>query len=457
MCDVEDDDEVQSIPDILLKAPDQESPDNILNKLPVECLRTIFEASTLNLMDLVEIANVCWLFNATAKEVFKSYYAKLQLTKMPLWRLEYLLRTFGPLITSILNNLYDIECVMVAKYCPNIRKIYCTLLEQRTFNAMRALFTQLDVLRLHTGFLFDESHSDVLFGGDMHLEDLCLILSYKEQLTLPNQNIPHLIQLELCYMRLNMAEPFFQANPQLRVGKFVGTKVGMDFNLFLDFLPNITELHIAGDVTGLPSHSNYDCNVQHAQLRTLKLKNCNRNATMVILQAMVQHEVALDNLEIFVNGCDSNQAQDDFINAICQIPTIKCMSLRNFYFNNGHMIRLARESPNLNKLHIQSLPCQVPLNGIRKFMDKAGEQLADVVVDYVCEDRTKPFNGAKLEHMSRVARARGINLHMSLTAKNADKNIKVSIHDLRIDLKNYHPTKYSIKFDLVLEEPKRNT
>lgn len=45
MCD--DDVEIPSIPDVLLKAP--------TNKLPVEYLRIIFEASTLDVMDLVEV------------------------------------------------------------------------------------------------------------------------------------------------------------------------------------------------------------------------------------------------------------------------------------------------------------------------------------------------------------------------------------------------------------------
>ena len=120
-------DKVQPMADELVTAPGQEAPDNILNILPDDCLRTIFEASTLNIMDLTEIANVCRRFNGIATTTFKTKYVAYdfeEFSDFPLWQQDRYFRTFGPLITSIDGAVDDISCEMISAFCPAINVLW---------------------------------------------------------------------------------------------------------------------------------------------------------------------------------------------------------------------------------------------------------------------------------------------------------------------------------------------
>lgn len=396
-------DEVRSIPDILLIAPDKESPNNILNKLPNECLRAIFEKSTLDIMDLVEIAHVCCRFNAVANQLFQSSHKNFNAFKYhwPLWRLEDLFRTFGPWITSISRELRVVECEMVSKYCPNIKKLTCTIESHSAIAELRSLFSRVDELYLCYENI--HLHLNDWLDSETQLKKLSLVRSYLgRDLTLPSRNLQHLVELKIRGGRARMAEPFFEANPQIQVLD-LGFLDNMDINVLIDHLPSISKLSIR-DTSCLLNNIEYNCNIQHTQFRTLSLdiRKCDKRATSA-LQTIVQHNVPLENLEI-EKWFNIDQLEDKFIDVIGQIKTIKYLELRSICFNDNQMIRLAQDLPNLTKLTTRNGPLQLLLTGIRKFMENAGEQFTHLYIEYPhwFEDSEEdiPMNGTELDRMA---------------------------------------------------------
>lgn len=508
------DDEVilPSIPDILLKAPEQQSPSNIVNRLPDDCLRTIFEASASNIMDLGKIANVCRRFHGIANKIFHTKHKSINDATFnelkDLYRKEYFFRTFGSSVKSITGfyGLNEIEFGMVAKYCTNIKELECvwTSSEERSFDELRTIFARLEVLTIE----FD--NIDIRLGdwfdGEMKLKKLSLRSQYEpsedecsmesggedeehedeerqdvpdirfrrsrysdessmesgsedeeredeerqvershnedKPFVLPNRSLSPVVDLTFHNMKLPMAEPFFRANPQLQVLNLISSKVALDFNVLIDCLPNLTEL-VLDNATKLFNHANYSCNVQHTKLRTLTInpEDVNLAEAMVVLPAIVQHKIPLENLTIHCDCYECRRCDDDFINAICQITTIKCLDFEYISFkDDNQMIRLADELPNLTKLTICIDPRFLTLGGILTFMEKAGEHFNHLHVKYWYDvaDKTETFDETELERMSRIGRDRGINLKMSFMdtkfMMSQWKRIDVSIHAFGLNL-----------------------
>lgn len=419
---------VQPMADTLLQAPGQESPDNILNILPVESLATIFKASTLNVMDLLEISNVCSQFNAVARAVFETKYKSLTFHKVdrlcePLWRIVKLFRTFGPLITKIHWLPTNIACSIVAEYCPKITDFQCSLSSHPAINDMRTLFTRLDKLCMS-------------LAPDLDLDGNPI----NKIVRLPDRNLPHLVELNLCRVNLDMAEPFFRANAQLQELTLTNASIDMDINVLIDSLPNLSKLEIM-ELSSLLNPTDYNCNAQHTQFHTLELQI---DATIVeyvemILQVIVQHKIPLENLKLNGEDDDFPQHLDNFIDIIRLIPTIKWLHFYNQSFNDDQLVRLAHESPNLTKLSISKYAGRLILSGVRKFMEIAGNRLTSVHLDYkhTFDVDAVPFNAADLERMSRIAHDREICLQMRLHDCFASKNIDVSIP---VPLKSTHKT-----------------
>lgn len=263
---------VPSIPDTLLPAPDQESPDNILNRLPVHCLRTIFELSISHIMDLVEIANVCLQFNAVAIQIFKTEFHKSMSTDIDewgdllLWQYEEIFRTFGSSVTCTGSWLSETESGLVQKYCPIIKEHNYDSSQPQMVRELRTFFSRLEVLFIRCS----EDTSDLgdTFVGDMQLKKLHIFSDRFAKVMLPNRNFIHLIELDLSGVKLNLIEPFYQANQQLQVVKLGDVRIDIDINVIIDSLPNLTTLDLS-DIRGLSNSANYNCNVQHTQLRTL--------------------------------------------------------------------------------------------------------------------------------------------------------------------------------------------
>lgn len=408
------------IPDLLLAAPSQDSPDNILNKLPDDCLRTIFEASTLNIMDLVDIANVCCRFNVIATEIFKTKYKSTiddgSLYKVPLWRREQLFRTFGASITSISEEMAEAECGMVAKYCSRIKELRCSVNCLQTFVELRTVFTRLDKLSITIEveeFCVDP-HLSGLLSSDMQLKRLEIInVLGRCEITLPNRNLPHLVELRLKgNLNVNMIELFGQANPQIQVLGLNRVAVYMDINVLIDSLPNITTLCVGA--VDIARHSpNYICNHQHALLRTIEIDEIRNINLLGPLEAIIQHELPVENLKI---TCDEHECGDDELDAICQLTTIKCMEIKDLCLDDNQMIRLARELPNLTSLIIHKYSDSLVLSDIRKFMENAGEQLTRVHIKRFVKDTAQEcvLDEMELERMAVIARNREIDLRMSL-------------------------------------------
>lgn len=441
---------VESVHDALLSTPSQDSDNHILNKLPDHCLLTIFGASPITVRDLTEIANVCHRFHAIAITVFRTKHSQidvlqLQIIPVALWRQMSLFRTFGPLITSFAGQLNDFQCRMAIKYCPHIKELSCRLSERPSFNMLPMLSKQLETLYLD----FDELklHFKDWFNGDSQLKRLMLksIGGDEISLSLPNQNIPQLIELGFHRINVRKAERFFCANPQIQVLKLMRlTEVDLTLNNVLDSLPNLAKLVLCESVADspvdhMPIPVTYDCNIQHTQLRTLKIRILERSMSydssfeyIKICQQMVQHNVPLENLTLDIPQDHSFVLANNFIDIVRQMPTIKSMDIRNFVFNADEMIRLVRELPNLTKLTIGTNPFDLNLRGFREFLEQADERLTDFHLIYVhplfMRQKPKSFDGTELKLVAGVARDRKIGLKMTLRDRHLYRNSLVSMH-----------------------------
>lgn len=464
----------QTMPDILLTtAPDQKSPDNIVNILPDDCLRTIFEAFASNIIELVDIANVCYRFNVVAKEIVKSKYTHCDFTNalnMPLWRKINLFRTFGHLIKSLCMGRNDVGCgEVITKYCTSIKELECSFDETRTLDELETVMLRLDVLKMN--YLADPENLDDLEDDLDNSYDLydsddpirvmefdvgerlkCLgISSNCMKIALPNPNLSQLVELYLNSISLRMADRFFHAIPQLQVLK-LGKDVSIDMNInaFLDLLPSVAELHIDETNFVQTIDNRYDCKRQHTLLRTIKIWG-SEFGSAEILEAIVGHKVPLENLTL--NGCTRMAIK--FLGLIGKIPTIKCLELDHFVLEDNQIIQLVRETPNLTKLVIKTIT--VILSDIEKYMKNASQQLTHVHGVATVYDDDESLNGSELERMSRVASDRGINLKLSLEPWRFRDCVDVSMHDFAL-CKSYYrmisiDKKIHIQLDLVLEEP----
>lgn len=430
-----DKNEVKSIPEILKAAPDQASRSNILNKLPNECLRTIFEASPLNVMDLLEIANVCRQFNAIAIQIFETNYKEFNLAAFgesgaPVWRKEIFFRTFGPSITSITKKLNNIECEMVAKYCSSIKVLHCHVTEQTSFDKVRTLFTRLDVLNMCLGNI--HPYFEDWFGGDSQLKSLTLISDgYINELVLPNQNISRLTELAFGTINnIRMCNRFFAANPQLLVLKNSYSTFDLAFNVLIDYLPNLTELlNMDGFYSRSQIHTHDVCNAQHTQFRTFSMTiyddgDDGPGYNLEELRAILQHKVPLETLVIKNLNGGGFEREDDYIEVIRQITTLKCLDVDDSFHGDDFVIRLVNGLPNLTKLTIRNFG----ISKVRRLIEVANQRSTDLHVVYIKHSNKNLKNIlTELDRLSASARARGIILRMSLVYHKLDKNKNVSM------------------------------
>lgn len=419
--------DVRPMAAILLQAPSHESPYNILNALPDECLRTIFETFPLNIMDFVDIADVCTRFKTIAKQVVSTRYKILDMrliVQLPIWRQRSFFRIFGSSIESLkFGNHSSFVCGMIAEFCSKLTELECVINESRSVEELRTISKQLHVLDIdfqHIGSL-DLSN---WFDGDNQLKALRLCGS---DVVLPNREMPHLVKLSV--PNVDGIEAFCRANQQIQVLHVLSDPVGLDLNLLLDSFPNITELHLTRSLESI-NYLNYDCSVQHTRLRTLSLKIVGSDSVYFTatstLKMFIQHEVPLESLTI--SACEAGQYGVDFGDVVCQIMTLNRLNL-GASCSRDQMIRIARDM-NLTELtfHI-ILEDNGTLDSIIECMQQASARLTHFKVEYelVILGDIVPFNRAQLECMSQIAIDRGIHLELTMVDHEYESRADVSI------------------------------
>lgn len=215
----------RTIVDLPQAVPDQQSPDNILNALNDDCLRTIFESNILNAFDLVALAGVCKRFNTVANQVFTPGYRAKHLNGLSrirsyaVWELDEYFNNFGKTVSSIelpteFND--DIMFGMISDKCDNIEELYCGEVPPESVDKMRSIVPRLKVLKM----CMIQSRVDALVGLGCKLEQLELYnRPGNVPLVLPEIRLPALrrVRMERVYMTAQARQQFLQINPQVEI------------------------------------------------------------------------------------------------------------------------------------------------------------------------------------------------------------------------------------------------
>lgn len=201
------------------------------------------------MVDLLEIADVCRRFNRIAKEVFEAKHSHFENFHnemiMHYWPFEQFLKTFGQSIKSFGSAaLFDNQCELAMKYCPNLIELKCNIRDQQNIDGLRNLIVQLVKLNIH---LTDACMSiEDWFGADIKLQELTVEHS-NTYFRLPKGKLPALKEFKMKGVRLvSGSEIFFRENEQLRRFSMSGWSEGkrpFDYSCF-GALQNLEALEI---------------------------------------------------------------------------------------------------------------------------------------------------------------------------------------------------------------------
>lgn len=319
----------------LLSPPDQQSPNNIVNMLNDDCLRTIFESNHLSLDDLCAIGSVCVRFNEIVKQVFAAKHkneddCQALMTKT-LWKIEEYFR-IARNETVVGWHFDDPASIigMIMENCTNLKKLYWLHLEQSTLNEMRSLFDQLTYL-----YLSDVQSCDFtdIFTSNALLTSL-RICDMDDASKLPNIQLPKLASLHL--FDVNTAESslerFLQLNSQLTTITF-NHCIMHDFGIerALKHLPNIENLTIVDwsrDFLRMYLRADY---TYLSQLKYLKMIRFEGGHLMMkrFLCTLIDTQMTLDCL-VLDNphyGTKLPSSAKYPMAEIAQLPSIKCLKI----------------------------------------------------------------------------------------------------------------------------------
>lgn len=208
----------------LLRPPGMHSYQRMLDLLDDDCLYEIFKKDTIDLEDLLRIAETCKRFQNVAQLVYRSKYRgpgyRVQIPDYwSLQRMESFFRIFGGSCNRfwLMNRPYkhtsiDVIWEIIAKHCTALVDIKVSsgnLPESPRFHSM---LSKLEILRM------DSSLCDlnILFAANSQLIMLDL---YECNLRFPSKRLPKLLEITLkqCYNlgSANSMRRFFKQNSQL--------------------------------------------------------------------------------------------------------------------------------------------------------------------------------------------------------------------------------------------------
>lgn len=318
--------EVARLADSLQSPPQHQSPENILNRLTDDCLRTIFASSLLSLDDLCSAGSVCRRFNTIATQVFAAKYGEEAkylecLQSDALWKMEEFFR---------IAPYASIDCLdfdrknaapiigMIVKYCRNVKKLQFNCAYQQSIIELQPMFDNLTHLTL---WYARQDLADT-FTSNASLEYL-KVSGMTAPFKLPNVHLPKLNKLELYYADNAADEEFLRLNPQLK--SLAIDNLGLE--RALTHLPNLEELHILSRVASSDdidlSRYEFAAFGQLKQLKTLTIGGCGQVMSLH-LRAIVDAQVPLECLVL-----DMSQVENAYLmtGLIGQLEAVECLKI----------------------------------------------------------------------------------------------------------------------------------
>lgn len=267
--------------------PAHQSPQNILNALDDDCLRSIFRQ--LDHFDQCAILDVCQRF----RDVLMGFKPKvIEITNdncWPLWKLERFVRTFGPSIETAritTDQCPDILMVFLTQYCPNLVELEGMTRFKNTMNEMAPLFPRLRRIDLnHKG---TATH---VFQPNTQFESIRV----RRMIDLPPLHFPALREFKANIGRRNeySTEQFFALNRQVKK-LAIGLSLDFPMSRILVNLPDLVEFH-ASSVTLNADVIRSLCQLRH--LHTLRF-DVIRGEITPMLREFVYNDMQLKHLKL---------------------------------------------------------------------------------------------------------------------------------------------------------------
>lgn len=360
---------------LLLRAPETDSPNNILNALNDDCLREIFEKfETLSMLH--SISNVCVRFSEIAKQIFKTKHRHRFINMLELrWNNQLnlpqiipFLRKFGSSIESL-----NIKCEfrhfktdyyedlplssyflkIINKYCKNLTFLCITIfdLDSQTLAKIYPLLSRLKGLQLE---LSSFSLLSDFISACSQLETLSIVLDRPTRGILPGITLPKLSKFELTgniiveEEVIDSLDLFLACNPHLEhiridfCSKSICHYIGRN-------MPKLREITLHNE------RSDAVLDLEH--MYDLKLKYCSYRIIAPHIHQLLENNVLIEELAVNVEILDKV-----VIDNICQLKSVEKLTIRanNLETDNNYLIKLARNLPHLKKLKIWHSVLEMP-------------------------------------------------------------------------------------------------
>lgn len=375
-----------------------------------DCLREIF--NHLDVWNLVSVADVCSRFGQIAQERFAKNHKKVNFDdfvdekKYGLavkfksgasgWngpRIRNFFEHFGSSIVELeisyfhpmnFHHITPNEILMlIAAHCSGtlqVLKIYELTLENPFLMTSHTLFTYLKKLFLHFCKFKDDvwralTNCRELTKLKIENEEHCAHTTLSEfDITLPTLTIVSLKNVNQATSR-----QILQRNPQLK--RITIDNCGSDPQMLKDvvqYAPNVEELFFKRPVNIRSSGGQAEL-MSFAQLTSLKKLEVEFIGMSVglLLNNMVNANVLLEHLGVFVHKSGFEVISDEFIDGVCATKTLRSLRVTfssAFDFNKSgffQMIQMIESLPELTKLSVRNVRRIFDANDLVEIIRKA--------------------------------------------------------------------------------------
>lgn len=403
---------IVDVDDSLKAAPEQQSPQNILNVLNDDCLQTIFDSSKFDIWDLCSIASVCKRFNDLVKRKIES---KARDEKFTIFRLPQsnILCRFEEYIQNYVSKCSDIQIhetfmagEMCAKYCKKVYVLRLWLDDDNTpLLELRPLVRQAHKLEVlfytytPDGWLWDLNE---LITDDCPADDILLYnCSANPIVILPAVNLSKLKSFTMHGIVVNdpiSTSTFWSLNQQLeKLSLYQRSNTNCNI---VEYLPNIEELVLT---CGSYIKCDDDLEFKLGKLKNLSLtvfSAAEIDAFMTKLADSEQllHAVTISCIPTNIHRFDS----------IRQLVSRNCA--------DDQLLQIAQHLVHLESINVTSSNA-ITIDGIRAFVDNCGDCCSEGSFR-IEENKDHPFDEDRaVELLANIAEERRIKLNVGLNVK----------------------------------------
>lgn len=377
------------------KTPHERSPYNILNTLSDDCFQAMFEHfRKRDMLTFSNFAGTCKRLQRLGNEIFlrdytvnqKSFAEKMLKCARPLWRWEDHLQTFSSDAIEVIDISWqrhtNIMLYLIAKYCPKIQDITCTLNKQNSWVELRPLLCRLKALDV------------TIVDRFMYLADFLPQNSEIERLTvrarahrftsiaLPKLEELNLLSSHNIVFYENEVDDFFERNSQLkrlRIGVSGHSTTNTTILYGLRHASNLEELQLFGRWNGETDRDTHLYNAFRAlkQLKQFTFTNedvykyCSdqfdlfRGLMQAAISGIRDSEAPLEKLSLTT----ATKIQFSEIRAIEEIKTIQSLYIKMELLSDDNMLGLVDSLVRLVDFHFIS--SEISLNGIERYISNA--------------------------------------------------------------------------------------